>query len=384
MLINNGRDGTSAVLEYWSPRWHAWSLAPTFIFHEAPTAWLHSLAWLAVAFAAASALSRWRTRSPGGAALAAMGTFVAALAAIGFVVPRLPHDPPLPEASLDARASLPILEEFDSTVRPAAVRYDPLLVRIRARRFFRSARLGVAPGIRNDPQPLRVLHNGRFSLPPGRYHVEVEWIATLPQPASVSLQVGRIAPAWKTWTVRPEQGTAWQTEFELPVEAGFLGFRAGPDLEHAIGHLTITPSISGQSRSAARRAAGGDRLATRYGDRRSFDDARVALEADGSWVLGQRAARVTIVRNSDRAPLMLRVHSGPKPNRVTISMRGWEKTSGSSRPRCHRTSRCLTLSGVSSRSRCGRKTDSIPGTTTRPHRIRRFLGAWVAILGAGS
>ena len=31
LLINNARDGTSALLDFWSPRWELWSLAPTFI-----------------------------------------------------------------------------------------------------------------------------------------------------------------------------------------------------------------------------------------------------------------------------------------------------------------------------------------------------------------
>ena len=29
LLINNARDGTSALLDFWSPRWQLWSLAPT-------------------------------------------------------------------------------------------------------------------------------------------------------------------------------------------------------------------------------------------------------------------------------------------------------------------------------------------------------------------
>ncbi len=35
LLIANGRDGTSALLAWLSPRWPLWTLAPTFVEHEA-------------------------------------------------------------------------------------------------------------------------------------------------------------------------------------------------------------------------------------------------------------------------------------------------------------------------------------------------------------
>ena len=43
LLINNARDGTSALLEYWSPRWELWTLAPTFIRHPWHIALLHTV-----------------------------------------------------------------------------------------------------------------------------------------------------------------------------------------------------------------------------------------------------------------------------------------------------------------------------------------------------
>jgi hypothetical protein len=43
LLINNGRDGTSALLEFWSPRWELWSLAPSFIGQHWLNAWLGHL-----------------------------------------------------------------------------------------------------------------------------------------------------------------------------------------------------------------------------------------------------------------------------------------------------------------------------------------------------
>ena len=80
-VVSNGRDGTSALLEWWSPRWELWTLAPSFIVHEAPTALLHAAAWLAIA-ARGRLLSRTRA-APGPAPRrsAACGVFGAALLA---------------------------------------------------------------------------------------------------------------------------------------------------------------------------------------------------------------------------------------------------------------------------------------------------------------
>ncbi len=57
LLINNARDGTSSLLEFWSPRWQLWSLAPTFIADRWFFAWLNTAWWLIVAAAAALLLS---------------------------------------------------------------------------------------------------------------------------------------------------------------------------------------------------------------------------------------------------------------------------------------------------------------------------------------
>ena len=225
LLIINGRDGTSAVLEYWSPRWDAWSLAPTFIFHEAPTAWLHSLVWLAVAFAAAFALSRWRTRSAGGATLAAMGTFVAALVFIGMIVlPRLPADPPLPEANLLARPRLPhsrrlrrhgAADRGFATIRCTSTAASTLLP---------LGAVSVAPGrARRTRSRSACCTTAASRCPPAAISVDVAWADSLADAVPLGLQVGRIEPAWKTWSVQPQRGTHWETEFDLPVDASFVG-----------------------------------------------------------------------------------------------------------------------------------------------------------------
>ena len=58
LLINNARDGTSALLDFWSPRWELWSLAPTFIADRWILAWLNTAWWLVVATLAAVLLAQ--------------------------------------------------------------------------------------------------------------------------------------------------------------------------------------------------------------------------------------------------------------------------------------------------------------------------------------
>ena len=78
-LINNGRDGTSSVLEYLSPHWPAWTMAPSFVYHEAPTALMHALAWLLIAFGAAMVIERVRTSRPGSSSALALAIGFAAI-----------------------------------------------------------------------------------------------------------------------------------------------------------------------------------------------------------------------------------------------------------------------------------------------------------------
>lgn len=324
LLLTNDRDGTSALLEYWSSAWPVWSHAPTFIFHEAPTAWLHSLAWLAVGFAAAFLLSRFRPRTAGSAALGAVTTLVAAVMVASAIVAGLPNDPPLPSMNLQARSHSALLDRFDRSARPIAIRYDPFHL-APASAIVPLVSLSVVPGERSDPQPLRVLHNGRFSLPAGRYQVAVDWADDMPQPAPISLQIGRGEPAWQTWTVQPRRGTRWGTDVDLPVDAEFVALRGGVDLERAIARVAITPA---EIVDAGDRSRVPPILTTAQIGSTTvlFHDQQTWPEETGFWVWGNRTTRVTFARTTDRSPLVLRVHSGFKPNRVTMSMRGWKET----------------------------------------------------------
>jgi hypothetical protein len=170
-----------------------------------------------------------------------------------------------------------------------------------------------------------VLHNGRFSLPAGSYRADVEWAGGVYGEFAMGLQVGRIEPEWKTWMVQPQPGGRWTVDFDLPVDANFVAFRGSTDLERAMGRLTITPLAVVDEHARPRLPLV---LATRqYGDATTlFHDEGSSPEPTGFWVLGGRRARFTVVRSQATTPLVLRLHSGLEPNRVTIHMRGWQQT----------------------------------------------------------
>jgi hypothetical protein len=322
-LIANGRDGTSALLEYLSPRWPAWTLLPSFIHHEPPTALLHSLGWLLLAAGAAVLIARPRTIRPGAASLIAIVGGFGALVGGALLLPLLPADPPWPSVDLRARPRLSVLDAFDSVVRPVGIKYSPLQV-VSAADVSPQASLQVAPGWRGDPQPVRVLHNGRFSVPAGKYRVDVEWSGARTG-ETVGLQMGRTGDAWRTWPVEPRAGEHWSTEFDLPMDASFIGLRGSPELERQIKHISITPlSIVDLSRRPKLPTVLG---ASQFGPTAVFyHDDHAFPETSGFWVRGGRAALVTVERDDTSTPFRLRVHSGLIDNHLHVAVSGWDQT----------------------------------------------------------
>ena len=375
LLIANGRDGTSSLLEWWSPRWELWTLAPSFIFHEAPTALAHSAAWLALAAIAAWVLSRARTTRPDAAALAALGVFGGALLAASLVLPLLPDDPPMPRVNLEARSRLAALDAFDTRALPAAVIFDPLR-KTSAAEILPALTLGVRPGLRPDPQPVRVLHNGRFSLPAGDYRVDAAFGPNgLPTTDTLSLQVGRVGPPLLSWAV-PAAAPAFRETFRLPLDAGFIGFRGSRDLEQGLQSLTITPlAVTNQGERVHTPTVLG---AAQYGQVLVLlHDDKVNPEPTGFWVLGQRPTVLSVSSPAGvTAPVVLRLRSGVGDNEVTLRTRGWQRTvtlaadtpQDVELPAAHHGVVELTLLTSSGFM----PTDRDPAV-----RDRRFLGVWV-------
>lgn len=326
LLISNARDNTSALLEYWSPRWELWTLAPTFISQASGLiGLLHVAWWLVVAFTAAFLLARSRESRPGHSALVAAATLVAALFIIALTMPWLPKNPPDRGVDLSARSRLAALDGFDARVRPAAIVYDPLRTRSSGEVVPQLA-LAVKPMQRTDRQPLRVLHNGRFSLPAGTYRIEVQFNDRGgEQPWPVALQVGRVGPPWQTWTVQAQPRALWATSVALPVDANFVGLRGPAALERAIDTIRIFPTsvVDAGSRPIVPVVT----AAAQYGDVNLFlHDDRMYPEPGGLWIPGRRTVDVTVATAPDRAaPVVLKIHSGAAANAATFSTFGWSQ-----------------------------------------------------------
>ncbi|MDP1569206.1 MAG: hypothetical protein Q8L86_04310 [Vicinamibacterales bacterium] len=328
MLVGNHRDGTSALLAWLSPRWELWSRVPTFVqgHTDVAAAWVESLVWVGIALVAALWLGRVRARSAGHAALAALVTVAAGLLTGVWAMGLLPDPVGHPAANLQARAELAALNGFDRTRRPLGVVYDPFRVTstdILPPAFI----LAVEPGARTDAQPLRLLFNGRFSLPAGRYQIAVRWNDTLEAaaPVTLDLQVGRSGPEWRSWTVRPIAGAEWTEAITLPVNALLVGFRGTPELEAVVRSIAIRPlAVVDESARVPTPDVMG---AATYGDIEVFfHDGITNGEPHGFWAFGSRTTEVTIALPAPGLGLHLRVHSGETSNRVTLTVAGWSRT----------------------------------------------------------
>jgi hypothetical protein len=182
----------------------------------------------------------------------------------------------------------------------------------------------VLPQVRKQPQPIRVLHNGRFSLPAGRYRIEIDWNGSR-QGEVIGLQIGRTGDPLTSWTVDAQPGQRWSAEFITPVDAPFVGLRGSAEIERAIERIRLVPlavtNAGERLRGPAVIAASQSGPAALF-----YYDLNASPERAGFWVLGARQARVTISRSGAAGPLVLRVHSGPVPNRLHITTFGWRKS----------------------------------------------------------
>ncbi len=323
LLIDNGRDGTAALLEYWSPRWGLWALTPTFTFHRAPLAYLYSLWWVVIAAGAGALLSRWRHLRPGAAALAALSVFSAALLTLVATMPLMPSGPLRPAIDLAARSRLVALDGFDAAARPVAVIYDPLRT-VAAGETLTHLTLRVTPGLRTDRTPVRLIHNGRFSLPAGTYAIDVTFSADAPSiPVAFAVQVGRLGEPYQAWQPPPAPGAAWRARLVLPIDANFVGFRGTPETERAIDRIVITPTALVDALARPRVPA--VLSAARYQSASVFfHDEQTHQERDGFWTRDRRSASITIAPDPGRTtPAVLRLNSGSQPNTASVTSSGW-------------------------------------------------------------
>jgi hypothetical protein len=152
-------------------------------------------------------------------------------------------------------------------------------------------RFAATPGMRRAPQPARVVMNARLALAAGTYRVVLTPRAGASLSGEWGVQVGRLGGPMVTWPVSAAPGAEWSTTFTLDVDAGFVGFRASPDLEAVLDRIDVQPL---KVVDAGQRPANGAVLAAaQYGDVAVyFHDERAYLEPGGFWTRG--VSRVTL------------------------------------------------------------------------------------------
>lgn len=324
LLIANARDGAAELLDYLDPARHLVRAAPSFIaYRDAVGVPLGVTAvWIAAAVVAWHVAGRLRPKGPGGARLAASLLGLGSLVVAAIAVPLL-FGSALPAAiPVEARVSAEILDGYDALARPFAIVYSPFRVASPAE-VLGDLRLVATRGLRTAPQPTRVLLNARLALPAGTYRVTLVPVGGQALSGVLGLQIGRVGTPLTSWTLSGV--STWSAEFTLDVDAGFVGFRAPPDLEARVERAEVTP-VAVVNR--------GDRLqrppvlaATKYGDVTVyFHDDRAYVEPAGFWVRGRSKVALTIVRpevGGATRNVTLRLHGGPEPVPVALNTPAW-------------------------------------------------------------
>ncbi len=380
LLIANGRDGASQLLGYLEPARHLVRDAPSFVGFQdhVSVPWIASAIWIAIAAIAWRVSGGLDAANPGRAALAASGVGLCALVAAAIVVPAAVGRDLPPVAPVEARSLASALDDYDARARPLAIEYAPFRLTSPAESIV-DLRFVATPGMRRAPQPARVVMNARFALAAGTYRVALTPRAGASLSGEWGVQVGRLGGPMVTWPVSATPGAEWSTTFTLDLDAGFVGFRASPDLEVMLDRIEVQPL---KVVDAGERPANGAVLAAaRYGDVPVyFHDDRAYLEAGGFWTRG--VSRVTLSAAlpetaASALPLRLRSAGGPLPVRVETPAWSTRIVVGSD-----------AATTVSVPARTGERVVSlaitaeaafVPAEHGGPPGDRRALGCWVEV-----
>jgi len=389
-----GRNGVSRFLEWLSPDWYLWAFAPDFILQPTWLALAQVGIWLLVIAASAWAVGLLAARgtsargsSRTGRGLAFLRADAGALLTVLLVTLVMPtalgaHLKPCP--SPEDRSRIEMLDSFDPNARPIGVRYDPLSF-LDAASLPQAFSLSARPGSRTARQPTPVLLNARFALPSGRYAFELTPRSGADAPSQLKgtlvLQAGRSDGALSEWQVDAEPGSPWQGSFDLPVDVNFVGLRASPGLESAVGELRVRPERVVPSLD---RVAAYEVLATLALDPFVFlfHDGASYPEPAGFWVRGASRAIVSVVSKTGRLTTRVRLRlRSPIANTVGFEMpgRAWTTELEAGVPTeldVEPTPLDGTLRMTISPAKGFRPSETTPGS-----RDRRFLGCWVEVVG---
>ncbi len=372
-------DGASALLQWASPTWQLWREAPTFVTGVSRASALRALLWLLAFGFATWWLARQSTLLPGRAGLTATLTWAVCFALTVTISSAL-----VPDASkrfdVEGRVMFPLLETFDPVARPIALRYTgfPFVAAHELPPLFT---LSAVPGQRTDRQPVRVVLNARFRLPAGRYVLDLKGsdAAGSTPPSSMSLQLGREGRPVESWPLLLGPGQRSQRDFDVPLDAEFVGFRASRHIDEAIAELRVSPRRVVETRK--RLPAGTVLSAAAFEPVHVFfHDSAAYPETAGFWVKGRASVRMTMLKVRESDPgVLIAIHSGARPNVVTLATPGWSQSLN-------------LLPGVTERVTIPSKEGDrfIPLTISsaggfvpaevEQNRDRRLLGAWIAFI----
>ena len=165
--------------------------------------------------------------------------------------------------------------------------------------------------------------NARFALAAGTYRVALTPRAGASLSGEWGVQVGRLGGPMVTWPVSAAPGAEWSTTFTLDLDAGFVGFRASPDLEMMLDRIEVRPLTVVDS--GERPANGAVLAAARFGDVPVyFHDDHAYLEAGGFWTRGVSRVTLSAVLAERAAPaLALRLRSAGGSLPVRLETPAW-------------------------------------------------------------
>jgi hypothetical protein len=316
LLLVAERDGTSRLLSYWAPAWRLWSLAPSFVVQPAVRAAIITALWIAAALASLATVARLaRTATTGRSGLAAAAAAFVALTAVAILVTPMAGRASTPGSALSARARSPLLDTFDAARRPVGIVFDPLRL---------ASPLEVAGLVhfmaRPDDgrlAPMTPLLNGaRWAWAAGNYDIEIRAASgATPLAGELGLQAGRTGPPLVTWTLDPAAGSAWRGRVSLPIDVGFIGFKASPAL------AAVRPRIDVRAAhmvDLSRRLPPMDVVQARaFGHAIVFfHDDNADPEPAGFWTRRDRTTRITV--SAAGSSPRLRLRSGAADIRAVV------------------------------------------------------------------
>ena len=284
--------------------------------------------------------------------------------------------PSTPPPDLGERARVRLLDEFDAERRPIAIRYTPMSI------VDPTTVPPLFPIIVNargasDVDRQTQLFGKRLSLPAGRYAVDVVFDArdVGPVTGALAVQVGRTGPPHRSWDLDLRPPATWGRAFDLPVDVGFVGFKATPAVVAAGPRIQLTPQaiVDAGARPSTRGVLGSGR----YGDIEVFVHGEDAWpERDGLWVRGRTTAEMTLVGPAGR-PLTIDVRAGARQVDVVLEL-GGEVRRATLSPGM--TSTVEFPAGDHARPlRVSTSAGFVPAEVEEGSRDRRLLGCWLTL-----